>query len=174
MEEEIPDYCAKTNLVLGCGNIFFGDDAFGPAVADHLVKNYKIPDDTEVLNVETSSKPILFDIALSEKRPKRLIIVDAFELGKAPGEVAEVSVKDIPKKKIDDFSLHQMPTSNLLRELEDRCGVEVSVVVCQTKRIPEEIDPGLSAEVKAAVPRACGLIFDMIGAKAKTKNGRFL
>ena len=35
----IPDIPDKNILVFGCGNILFGDDGFGPRVAEELLKN---------------------------------------------------------------------------------------------------------------------------------------
>ena len=63
---ESPDYYARQTLVLGCGNILFGDDGFGPAVADYLADNYRIPDDTAVLNLGLSTRGFIFDILLAE------------------------------------------------------------------------------------------------------------
>ena len=64
-----------------------------------------------------------------------------------PGEIFEIDPADIPAVKLDDFSLHQLPTSNLLRELQESCGVEVRVLACQTGPLPEEISQGLSEAV---------------------------
>jgi Ni,Fe-hydrogenase maturation factor len=50
--------------------------------------------------------------------------------------------------------MHQLPTSNLLRELQETCGVEVRVLACQTGPLPEEISQGLSKAVGRAVPQA--------------------
>ena len=47
-----------------------------------------------------------------------------------------------------------LPTSNLLRELEEQCGVEVRVLACQTAPLPEEVRPGLSEPVRRALPQA--------------------
>ena len=112
-----PDYCRKSNLVLGCGNVLFGDDGFGPAVIEHILEKRKVCQDACFLNTGTSSRKILFNITLSEKKPQRIIIVDAMECGKKPGAVVEVSLDSIPENKIDDFSIHQVPTNNLLQEL---------------------------------------------------------
>jgi coenzyme F420 hydrogenase subunit delta len=83
-----------------------------------------------------------------------LLIVDAVDAGRAPGEIFEIDPAEIPAVKLDDFSMHQIPTSNLLRELQEACGVEVRVLACQTGPLPEEICPGLSTPVTAALPRA--------------------
>ncbi|MGA2771843.1 MAG: hypothetical protein ABSG26_13610, partial [Bryobacteraceae bacterium] len=56
--------------------------------------------------------------------------------------------------KLDDFSMHQLPTSNLLRELQQQTGVEVRVLACQTGPLPEQVCPGLSEAVRRALPHA--------------------
>ncbi len=70
------------------------------------------------------------------------------------GEILEIDPAEIPPVKLDDFSLHQIPTSNLLRELEAHCGVEVRVLACQNGPLPGEVRPGLSAAVRAALAPA--------------------
>jgi Ni,Fe-hydrogenase maturation factor len=50
--------------------------------------------------------------------------------------------------------MHQLPTSNLLRELRDLGGVQITVLACQTSAIPEEVRPGLSGPVAHAVRHA--------------------
>jgi len=160
-DEYIPDWYRKSTLILGCGNILFGDDGFGPAVAAHLQENYTIPEDVYVLDVGIGAREILFTIVVGETRVKKLIIVDAvnFEhLGRSPGDIFELSIDDLPIVKIDDFSMHQIPSSNLLKELRDYRNIDVTILACQIKRIPEEVEQGLSKEVQDAVPRMCELL----------------
>jgi coenzyme F420 hydrogenase subunit delta len=156
-----PEWLRRPILVLGCGNILFGDDGFGPAVIEYLKENYKIPDKMTILNVGSSAREILFNLVLDEKRPRKVIIVDAVDKGRKPGEIFNIDLDDIPKKKIDDFSMHAVPSSNLLKELRDFCGVEVKVLVCQVEYIPEEVKPGLSETIKNAIPHMCGLIISL-------------
>ena len=35
-EDAIPEFCRKQVLILGCGNLLFGDDGFGCALAEYL------------------------------------------------------------------------------------------------------------------------------------------
>lgn len=153
LSSDLPDYCAKPTLVLGCGNLFFGDDAFGCAAAEGLEKR-GVPEDVCVLDVGTGARAVLFTILLSPARPRRILVVDAVDAGRSPGEVFEIRPSEIPYAKRDDFSLHQVPTSNLLADLEKECGVEVRVLACQSGPIPAEMRPGLSPAVAEAVPRA--------------------
>ncbi len=153
-KSDLPDFCRASTVVLGCGNILFGDDGFGCAVVEYVNAHYCIPDDVCLLDAGTGVRKLLFTLTLSPTRPERLLIVDAFDAGRAPGEFFEINPAQIPAIKLDDFSMHQIPTSNLLRELQECCRVEVRVLACQTGPLPEEIAPGLSPALQTAVPRA--------------------
>lgn len=154
----IPECYQKSTLILGCGNTLFGDDGFGPAVIHSLEEHYEPPKDVSILDVGTGAREILFTITLAEKKPRRIIVIDALDCQKKPGEVFTIPVENLPEKKIDDFSLHQLPTSNLLKELKDLCHVEVILLAAQPECIPEMVEPGLSKKIQDAVPRACKYI----------------
>lgn len=150
--EQVPVYCRKEILIAGVGNILFGDDGFGPEVIEYLESHYKIPENVCLADAGTGIRKILFTITLGEVRPKVIVVIDAVDKGREPGEIFDISLDDIPKEKIDDFSIHQVPSSNLLKELKDLCSVEVIVRVCQIKTIPDTIQSGLSEPLKKAVP----------------------
>jgi len=148
---DLPAFSRARTLVLGVGNILFGDDGFGPEVVRRLTDQYRIPDDIYVMDVGTGARKILFTVTLSEERPEEIVIVDAVDWGRSTGQVLEIPVEELPVTKIDDFSLHQVPTSNMLRELQDQCGVKVIVVACDVGAIPQVIEPGLSQPIRDAV-----------------------
>jgi coenzyme F420 hydrogenase subunit delta len=156
------DYWDKEILVLGCGNILFGDDGFGPAAVDYLQKNAAVPPGVGVINAGVSVREILFNIVLSDKRPKSIIIVDAVDAGRPAGEIFELDISQLPEKKIDDFSMHQLPTSNLLKELKNICGVNVRIISAQVQHIPEEVSPGLSEVIRDAIPPVCEKILSAL------------
>ncbi|HAV42604.1 TPA: coenzyme F420 hydrogenase, partial [bacterium] len=140
--------------ILGCGNILFGDDGFGPEVCQYLSENYRIPKDIGVQDCGTGVREILFDITLSSQRPEEMVIVDGIDSKRRPGEVFEIPIEDLPEIKRDDFSMHHLPTSNLLCKLRDDCGVKVSILSTQIVHIPAEVKVGLSEELKEAIPKA--------------------
>ena len=41
---DLPDFCRKPTVVLGIGNILFGDDGFGCAVVDYVEAHYPVPE----------------------------------------------------------------------------------------------------------------------------------
>jgi len=134
-----------------------GDDGFGPAVVDELNSRYSLPPTVQAVDAGTCVREYLFDYLLSDEgRPERIIIVDAVDFpDRAPGEVFHILPAQIPAKKIHDFSLHQFPTVNLLRELEQHTGIDVLILAAQVGFIPEEIAPGLSSAMSQAVTAAC-------------------
>jgi coenzyme F420 hydrogenase subunit delta len=148
---QIPVYCQKEILIAGVGNILFGDDGFGPEVIDYLENNYDIPENVCLADAGTGIRRILFTISLSEIQPKVIVIIDAVDKGKKPGEIFDIHLDEIPVEKIDDFSIHQVPSSNLLKELQDLCNVKVIIKVCQIQSIPDTIQSGLSDPLKKAV-----------------------
>jgi len=154
IDQSIPDFCRKPVLVAGCGNLLFGDDGFGCAVIEHLETHFAESDEVCLADGGTGIRKLLFTLCLSPVRPRQLLIVDAIDAGREPGEWFEIDPADIPAVKLDDFSMHQLPTSNLLRELQDQAGIEVRVLVCQTGPLPQEIAPGLSEPVRRAVVQA--------------------
>jgi coenzyme F420 hydrogenase subunit delta len=159
---EVPELYKKRVLVLGCGNILFGDDGFGVEVTRYLKDNPNVPDDAEVLDCGTGVRNILFNMVLLQGGPKKIIVIDAVDKGRKPGEVFEIDLEDIPTNKTDDFSMHEMPSSNMLKELRDFCKIKVKIIVCQVKKIPDEVEMGLSEEVKASVPLASEIILSEI------------
>jgi len=159
----IEDLFEKSTLIFGCGNILIGDDGFGPAVIHHLNENYTLPDSVLAMDMGTSIRDTLFDLTLSDKKPDRLIIVDAVDFqDRSPGEIFEIPVEKIPEKKISDFSLHQFPTVNLLAELKELANIEIIVLVAQIEILPDEIGPGLSKTMENAVIPACERIMHLL------------
>lgn len=153
-DAHLPEFCRKPTLILGCGNTLFGDDGFGCELVEYIARHYSVPEAVCLLDVGTGVRKLLFTLCIGAARPRRILVLDALDVNRAPGEIVEIDPAEIPPVKLDDFSLHQVPTFNLLSELSTHCGVGVRVLACQTGPLPGEVRPGLSAEVLAALPSA--------------------
>ncbi|TRZ53727.1 hydrogenase maturation protease [bacterium] len=151
----------KDIIVLGCGNILFGDDGFGSSVAEHLQSCTVLPENVSVINAGTGVRGMLFDLVLSEQKPRKIIVVDAVDAGRKAGEVFKIDIDELPKNKTDDFTLHEMPTSNLLQELKDFCNVEVIIIAGQIESIPEVVRPGLSDTLAKSVAVAAEEVLNL-------------
>jgi len=153
----------KKVLILGCGNVLMGDDGFGPAVIQKLLQQHDIPSHAHAEDAGTSVRDVLFNITLSEKHPEWIIILDATEKpGRAPGEIFEIPLDEIPEKKIVDYSFHQFPTANLLKEIRDHCGVKITVIAAQVAGELTEVKPGLSVPMRVAVSRAADRVMKLL------------
>ena len=162
----VPDIYTRETLVMGCGNPLMGDDGFGPAVVEALEEGYDIPSGVTLESIETSAREILFPMVLADTPVRHIIIIDAVDMadkGHRPGEIFELPLDDIPFLKQDDFSMHQVPSSNLLKELESQRNVKITILACQVESIPDMVCQGLSEPVRAAIPGMCRLVAEHWG-----------
>jgi coenzyme F420 hydrogenase subunit delta len=156
------DIYKKKILIFGCGNTLFGNDGFGPEVICHLNSHHALPKNVLSLDAGTGIRDFIFDLLLMEKKPEKVIIIDAVTLKtKNQGEIFEIDLSDIPREKMSDFSLHQSPSSNLLSQLKDQ-GVDVKILGMHTAFIPNMINPGLCKMAREAIPKACDWIIKQI------------
>lgn len=151
-------------LILGCGNSLLGDDGFGPAVIQHLETHFSLPSSVAAIDCGTSIRDILFDVLLSPQKPRKIIIVDVADRpGLAPGEIREIDIDQIKPEKIADFSLHQFPTANMLKEIKEETPIDVRILVVQAAGLPDEVKPGLSDPVREAIAPMCERLLSEIG-----------
>ena len=100
------------NVVLTVGNSLMGDDGAGPLLYE-LMQKEGIPGWTVI---EGGSMPENVVHQVRELTPRRVLIVDAAEIGLAPGEMRFVEKEQIADMFI--MSTHNMPLSFLMDELE--------------------------------------------------------
>jgi coenzyme F420 hydrogenase subunit delta len=102
---------------------------------------------------------------LSSQRPEEIIIIDAMDVqGAHAGQIFEVDIDRIHPAKISDYSLHQFPTTNLLKEIQTGTDIRIHLFVVQPAPLPDEVRPGLSDAVEAAIPEMCDRIMALIRA----------
>jgi len=150
-------------VIFGCGNVLLGDDGFGPAVIEQLHRS-GLPGTIRAIDAGTAIREYLLDyLLLPSLRPALLIVVDADpDEGGMLGQVRLCDPAALPARKIHDFSLHQFPTVNLLRELREETGIEVVLLLARIVAPTALCAPGLSPPVRAAVDAACVRIADII------------
>jgi coenzyme F420 hydrogenase subunit delta len=170
--DTLPAFCSARVLILGVGNILFGDDGFGPGTVAHLEENYDLPDDAYAMDVGTGVRKLLFTLSLSEQLPEEIVILDAVDGGRGDRQVGEIPLEALPSSKVDDFSLHQLPSSNLLRELQDERGVKVTVVACDVGAVPQVIQADLSTAAREGVVAAAEHVAERLGLKEKSGGSR--
>ncbi|MEO2118079.1 MAG: coenzyme F420-reducing hydrogenase, FrhD protein [Methanocaldococcus sp.] len=146
-------------LIVGCGNLLFGDDGFGCEVVSKLEK-MNLPDNVEVIDAGASGAYYL--MTLVDEDVKKIIVVDAIDFGLEPGTIKKIDVDELPNIKKYSFDAHNVPLAPFLKDLYNK-GIEVVVIGCQGKEFTMPyIKPGLSEEVAKAVDKAIKIILEEI------------
>lgn len=144
-------------LVVGCGNVLFQDDGFGPRVAQEMSK-FELPPGIRVIDGGTGAPHLIF--TLLDDTCKKLIILDCISWGAKPGTLRKFSVDELPKGKFIDA--HNWTLSEPLHAIKDK--VNIVVIGCQPAKVSEpDIVWELTPEVERAVPEAIKLVLKELG-----------
>ena len=150
-----------SRLVVGCGNVLFKDDGFGPMVIHKIeekLQNGELeqPEDTQFIDAGTGATHFIF--SMPDDNWKKVIVVDVVEWNAEPGTLKYFSPYDMPKGKYENA--HTWPVEEPLHDLADR-GIEVVIVGCKPGEITSpDVDMGLTDPVEAAIPEAIEMIFN--------------
>jgi len=148
-------------MVVGCGNILFADDGFGPAVIEALGKiseEHPLPEKVKIVDAGTGGPH--YEFSLPQDSCKKMIVVDVVEFGAESGTLRKFSVEELPKGSYEN--VHSWPVNQPLHGLAESC--EVMVIGCQPERISApDIEMGLTKSVEEAIPKAIKLILEEIG-----------
>jgi hydrogenase maturation protease len=139
-------------LVLGLGNLLLSDDGLGPAVLEQLANSFSDwTSEVELMDGGTQGLALLGQLA----GRRAVIIVDALQLGAAPGTVHRLTLNELREISPGRAnSGHEgnagelLGAAQLLGDLPDR----LFVVGVEPERIATGI--GLSESVRRAMPAA--------------------
>jgi hydrogenase maturation protease len=148
-------------LILGLGNPLLGDEGIGMRIIEEL-EGQRLPDDVMVLQGGTAGLDLL---GLMEGY-RRVIVIDAADMGRPSGHVTRFTPSDVRFKTADALlSPHQMGVGEVLALAEtlDLPLPELVIIGIQPGRI--EAGAGLSPEVENAIPTIIEIVLDeLIGA----------
>lgn len=145
-------------LVAGIGNLFQGDDGFGPEVVRRLIASGAVPPGVRAVDYGIRGMHLAYDLV---EGYDALVIVDAVPGPGPPGtlEVLEVGEGDLGTGAFDP---HGMAPVAVLASLSDLGGTlpPTYVVGCRPADVEEQI--GLSDEVEAVVGEAMELVLAVL------------
>jgi hydrogenase maturation protease len=144
-------------VILGCGNIFAGDDAVGIEVLRELEQE-PFPDGVTLLEAGTSGLGMLDLMFGAEKA----VIIDAVLAdGTPPGRVIRWREEDVPRKEAPPLSVHDVGIRDTLefgrKSMSQGLPNEVVIIGITVANI-EPWHMGLGPEVSGAVPRAAAAV----------------
>jgi hydrogenase maturation protease len=137
-------------LVAGVGNLFLGDDGFGPEAARRL-SAIDLPDEVRVVDYGIRGMHLAYDLL---DGCDRLILLDALPRGGRPGDVVvlEVGAEDVGDVEVAaEFDAHGMAPVAVLGSLASLGGSLPPTIVVGCEPLDVEEGIGLSAPVAAAV-----------------------
>jgi hydrogenase maturation protease len=146
-------------LVAGLGNIFLGDDAFGPEVIARLA-TMDLPAAVRLLDVGTRGVHLAYE--LLERRYAVVILIDAVARGGRPGTVYLLEPVDesaAAEYFPDAHSLVPHRVLELARQLGGEPG-RVFIVGCEASQF--EPDDGVSSVVRYAIDEAVDVVLKLI------------
>ncbi|PWC14467.1 hydrogenase maturation peptidase HycI [Brenneria corticis] len=132
------------NMVLTVGNTMMGDDGAGPRLAERMTQNPVAGWSV----IDGGAIPENAAHTLRALRPRRLLVVDASDMGLAPGEIRIVDPARIAEDLL--MNTHNLPLNFLIDQLKDDIP-EVIFIGIQPALVAFYFP--LSAEVERAVER---------------------
>ncbi|MEM1513957.1 MAG: hydrogenase maturation peptidase HycI [Candidatus Thermoplasmatota archaeon] len=132
------------NILLGIGNEMNGDDGVGIYVAKKIKSN-----EWKAINCATVPENFYGEIIRS--KPKKIVMVDAADMGLKWGEIRRIRKEKIGKAT---FSTHSLPLSIFISNLQKETSAEVIIIGVQPKTMYGKI----SKEVKSAANKLIKII----------------
>ena len=140
--------------VLGIGNELYLDDGAGVVLARELSRSGITPDRLQAF--EAGPAPENFTGALRKTNPSHVLMVDAANLGFAPGAIRVIDSAEITGA---GFSTHTLPLK-ILANFMEREGYRVVIIGIQPKEV--FFGDGLSPEVAGAVNQITQFVIQIL------------
>ena len=149
--------CSSTDtLVLGLGNPLVGDEGIGVRVIEELRK-LELPAGVTVIEGGTAGLGL---IGLMEGY-RRVVIVDAADMGYPPGQVVKFTLSEARLKTADKpLSPHQIGLGEVLALAEALGAAPAEVVIIGVQPGRVEMGAGLSPEMEEAIPQIIRIILE--------------
>ncbi len=149
----VPPGTTQQVLVAGIGNLFLGDDGFGPEVVRHLAAPgaLPLPDDVRVVDYGIRGLHLSYDLL---EGYAALIIVDAVQGDGRPGEVSVLAVQPEHVRVGAGPDPHGMDPAAVLAALPALGGTLPPTYVVGACPASTSDGIGLSESLRAAVPEA--------------------
>lgn len=147
-------------LVLGIGNLLWADEGFGPRAVAALGDLGPFPAGVDLVDGGTQGLYLMPMV----RAARRLLVLDAVDFGRPPGELVILRDGEIPKMmSAKRLSLHQTTFMDVLAAVELLGGGpgEMVVVGVQAGQL-DDFGGGLSPPVQARLDEAVAVAFDQL------------
>lgn len=146
------------NLIVGCGNILYGDDGFGPEVVSYIKENnIEFPGDTCVIDGATSAPHYIF--TLPQEKWKNIIVVDIASLNQKAGTIKVLNLDQVHEEE-RYMDVHGLSATYPLHDLKD--NINIKIVAIQPEHVPDEMEIGLSDTLTTKIPQTIKTIKEVL------------
>lgn len=144
-------------LVVGCGNLLRGDDAAGPVLV-RLLADRDLPEGVRLVDGGTAG----MDVAFAMRGVRRVVLVDASNVGVDPGTVHRVPGSELMDLTPPEGNLHRFTWDQALGFAQWLLGDDYpeDVTVYLVEGSSFDLGAPLSPAVQAAVERVADAIVD--------------
>ena len=147
-------------LILGIGNILWADEGFGVRCVEAMNSAYQFGDDVTVMDGGTQGLYLLPYL----EDARRLIVFDAVDYGKKPGEMVIAKDDEVPRfMGVKKMSLHQTGFQEVIAcaSLAGKLPESMVLIGVQPEQL-EDFGGSLRAPVKAQIPKALNIALELI------------
>jgi hydrogenase maturation protease len=147
-------------LVLGIGNALMNDDALGVTAVEELQERYTFSAGVTIVDGGTLG----LDLLPMLEGVRKLLIIDAIDMGAAPGALFRLEGDEVPRAFASKLSVHQMGVQDLLAVAELQGHVPEELVVWGVQPGSIEMEMRLTPAVAAAMaPLLDGVVGELTG-----------
>jgi hydrogenase 3 maturation protease len=139
--------------IVGIGNTFRSDDGAGVLVARALMNPRLFPSSRPVLVMDAGHAPENATGELRRFAPDIVLLIDAVDMGEAPGAIRWIDTDEIEGMSA---STHSLPLSMVARYLNWELKCDVTLLGIQLRS--NEVGETVSAEVFGAVESIVGVM----------------
>jgi len=146
--------------LIGLGNILMRDEGVGIHIVNHMMQNFTIPDDLEIVDGGTSGLDLLPFI---EER-EYVIFVDTVNFNREPGYIEVLYNEQIPALFGVKDSLHHMGLMDVLAaaQLMEKLPKEICLIGIQPKAIETGLE--LTETIASRLPSLTDRVISQISA----------
>jgi hydrogenase 3 maturation protease len=134
-------------VILGVGNTLKADDGAGCILAQRLKGK------TRIVSIDAGSAPENFTGTIKKEDPDTILIVDAADMGKDPGDFALLAKDDILSC---GFTTHDLSPAMLMEYLQTQTRADIYMLGIQPQKV--ELGEGLSQAVEQALEKIEGFL----------------
>lgn len=140
---------ATDTVIVGCGNLLRGDDAAGPVLV-RLLAERDLPPTIRLIDGGTAG----MDVAFAMKGARRVIVIDASQIGVEPGVIHRVPGAELTDLTPPEGNLHRFRWDQALGFaqwlLKDEYPEDITVWLVEGESfgVGDELTPAVQASVE--------------------------